>query len=133
MASMTMWFISSRGRGSNINSLCLSSSNSSTTGTWVRGLTSAAIFSTSLKIINAGIGAQFFINPETPFTEGRLADPAVGVAQVAEYDCIGRAGLAAGRNHIAVYHGTPFSFSLILSAADALDTESAFLSHAAPA
>src|SRR5450759_4321345 len=120
MASMTIWFISSRGRGSNINSSCLSSSDSSTSRTLVRGLTSAAIFSTSLKVCNAGIDAHFFINSESPLAEGRLAHLAVGVAQVAKYDRIGRAGLAAGRNHITVYHSMPFRFGLILSAADAL-------------
>src|SRR5690606_11863655 len=70
-------------------------------------------------------GSQLAEDLVTALTRGQLCDAAVRVAQVAEGDRVGRAGLGACRHDFAVFHLAALILRLAAGAADALDAEGA--------
>src|SRR6185369_9402705 len=83
----------------------------------------------SLEVEHRGVRAEVFQQLETARAAGEPRHPALRICQVAEDHRLGRAGLGAGRLHLAVADQPPFSLGLLLGAADALDAEAALLHH----
>src|SRR5579862_3202866 len=65
----------------------------------------------------------------TPITARQARDFAIGVAQIAEYHRLRRAGLHAGGLDFAVLHRALFRFRLNFSGLDALHAERALFHH----
>ena len=71
--------------------------------------------------------------PETARAAREPGNAAPGIGNVAEDQCISRAGLGAGWLHLSVPDQPPFGLCLFLCPADPLNTEGALFHHAAGA